>query len=539
MNRKQRRRKESLKRSSKKRERGREGVQANSPKLKVRAMDLFRAQDASTRATLRSRTITTDGYENAISRLGLNSDNALSSGTYAFDMVTRNRILLEMAYRGSWVVGQVVDCVAQDMTREGVDVTTSEAEEKLSDFKASFTRHQIFTSLCEGLQWGRLYGGAIGVMDIDGQNISTPLRLDSVAKGQFRGIMVYDRWMLNPVLDPVIPFGPDAGLPVFYQIVSSLEAGNPTQGMGNQDLYVHHSRCFRFGGIKLPFFQAITEQMWDESVLERLWDRLISFDNATLSTASLIDRANLRTVKLENFREVVAAGGEALEGLHAQFEMMRLAQVNEGLTLLDKNDEFDSTSYSFAGIPDTLLQFGQQLSGASGIPLVRLFGQSPAGLNATGDGDIRLYYDGIKAKQENILRKPFSKLVRVMWRSEFGTPPPRDLDFTFTPLWQTDAKDKAEIGSKNSETIGAQYDRGLISVATALKELRGQAPQTGLFGSITDEDIKTAEEEPPPMPDSAPEPGENPEPVPEPVREEEPKEKTGDAKWRWPWQRKS
>jgi hypothetical protein len=35
-----------------------------------------------------------------------------------------------------------------------------------------------------------------------------------------------------------------------------------------------------------------------------------------------------------------------------------------------------------------LLQFAQQLSGALNIPLTRLFGQSPAGMNSTGEGDL-------------------------------------------------------------------------------------------------------------------------------------------------------
>ena len=526
-----------------KREQAREQVQE---KMRVKPMDLFRAQDTASRAALRA--MTSDGFENAISRLGLNQDNALSAGTYDFDLVTRNRILLEMAYRGSWIVGAVVDSVAEDMTRAGADITTSEAEERLAEFKASFTRLQVFTSLCDGLKWGRLYGGAIGVMDIEGQDLATPLRLDTVGRGQFKGIEIYDRWMLNPVMSPLISSGPDKGLPVYYQIVTDLEAYDPAVGASDGMLVVHHSRCFRFGGIKLPFFQALTEQMWDESVLERLWDRLISFDNATMSAASLIDRANLRTVKIDALREIVAAGGAALDGLKAQFEMMRLAQVNEGLTLLDKNDEFASTSYSFTGIPDTLLQFGQQLAGASQIPLVRLFGQSPAGLNATGESDIRLYYDGIKAKQESTLRRPFSKLIRVMWRSEFGMPAPKDLDFTFTPLWQMDAKDKAEIGEKNAETIGKAYDRGLIKSSTAMKELRTLAPQTGLFGNITDEDIVEAELEPAPLPDVAPDapqvtPGsgkesepEKTEAVREPVQEKP--AKSGDAKRWWQWSRR-
>jgi len=39
----------------------------------------------------------------------------------------------------------------------------------------------------------------------------------------------------------------------------------------------------------------------------------------------------------------------------------------------------------------------QLASGAADIPMTRLLGQSPAGMNATGDGDMRNYYDRIEA----------------------------------------------------------------------------------------------------------------------------------------------
>lgn len=449
---------------------------------------------------------TRDGFINFISRLGLNNDNALSDSTYYFNLVTRNRILLEAAYRGSWVVGAVIDSVAEDMTRAGIDIITSD-EVDLSLMEKAMTRLKVWTSLCSTIKWARLYGGSIGVMQIEGQDLSTPLNIDSVGKDQFKGIVAYDRWMLNPILTPVIDSGPDMGLPVLYQIVTSAlqNLGNPGPKPGEPwdksgIINVHHTRVVRQIGIELPFFQAITEMMWGESCLERMWDRLISYDNAAISSAQLIDRANLRVVKLNRLREVIAAGGEALQGLLSQMDMMRLAQVNEGLTLLDKEDEFENTQYSFSGLSDMLLQFGQQLSGATGIPLVRLFSQSPAGLNSTGESDIRLYYDNINAWQEAKLRSPMDVLLKVMWRSVYGKPAPEDLEFNFTSLWQMSAKDKAEIAKLNTETVIAGYDAGLVPAYTGMQELKDSSGDTGLFSNIQDEDVKAAESEPPPIP---------------------------------------
>lgn len=445
-----------------------------------------------------------DGFDNFVSRIGLRNDNTLSASIYTFNLLTRNRIQLEAAYRGSWIVGAIIDAIPDDMTRAGIEITSNDSKEDLKELYQAMSRLQINQSLASNLKWGDLYGGSIAVIQIEGQDLATPLDLDTIRDGQFQGLIVFDRWQLNPDLVNVIDSGPEMGLPKYYSIVNNPTSLDPTSPTATGQLKVHHTRCIRSIGIQLPYFQAITEMMWGESKLEQLWDRLISFDNATMSSASLIDRANLRTVQIENLREIVAAGGEAKDGLLAQFEMMRSMQTNEGLTLLDKNDLFASTAYSFAGLSDMLLQYGQQLSGAARIPLVKLFGQSPAGLSATGEADIRMYYDSIKSWQESKLRNPWEVLLKVMWRSVYGQPAPEDLEFTFVPLWQMSAVDKATIAKTNVDSIIAAHQEGLVNTPTAMKELREMSGDTGLFNNINDEDIKTAEEEPPPMPEDDP-----------------------------------
>jgi phage-related protein (TIGR01555 family) len=152
-------------------------------------------------------------------------------------------------------------------------------------------------------------------------------------------------------------------------------------------------------------------------------------------------------------------------------------------------------------LSDIILQFGQQISGACGIPLVRLFGQSPAGLNSSGDSDIRNYYDHINSLQNANLRTCITKLLNVIYPSTFGEQAPEDLQFDFTPLWQMSALDKATIAKTTTESIIGALDSGVIDTATAMKELRLASRDTGLFTNISDEQIAQAEEELP-MPDA-------------------------------------
>lgn len=454
--------------------------------------------------------------------MGLNNDNTLSAGFYVFNLITRNRLQLEAAFRGSWLAGLVIDTFADDMTRGGITIQTAKAQQNIKKFQKEEKRLKIWGSLRDNVAWGRLYGGAVAILQIEGQDLASPLDIERIAKGQFKGLAVYDRWQINPELTEVIANGPDIGLPKYYQITTDLVSGTataPQAGSEHSMIRVHHSRCIRNIGIQLPYFQAITEMMWGESILERLWDRLISFDSTTMSAANLIERANNRLVKIDGLRQIMAAGGKAQEGLQAQFEAMRVMQTNEGITLLDKNDEFDSVSYSFSGLSDVMLQFGQQMGGAAEIPLVRLFGQSPAGLSATGESDLRTYYDNINSKQNATMTEGVDLVTKVMWRSVFGEAAPDDLEWEFNPLWQMSALDKANIAKLNTETVIGAHDAGMVSTQTGMKELRQQSSETGLFSNITDEEINSAEEIDPPDPmlEIEGEPGDKPATPPKPV----------------------
>lgn len=450
-----------------------------------------------------------DGFANFASKVGMNPgmDNQLSQSFYMPNLITRNRLQLEYAYRGSWICGQMIDAKAEDMTREGITITTSEGANQVDDIQAEMEKLGIWSTLEDVIKWGNLYGGCLGILQIDGQDLASPLRIETVAKGQFKGLAVYDRWMLFPDMTEIIRTGPMTGLPVYYYIlnVSDIAGGIFDADIGKrQDAEqkvmqagqrVHHSRCVRMAGIKLPYYQAITEQMWGESVVERALDRMVSFDNTTMSAANLVNQAHLRTVRIDQLREILAAGGKGEENLIKMFSYVRLLQSNEGITLLDKEDEFNANTYAFSGLSDVLIQFSQQLSGSIQVPMVRLLGQSPAGLNSTGESDLRNYYDGIRNKQNSSLREPVDNILRIVWQSKTGRPAPKDLRFTFNPLWQQSDKEKAETAEITTRTVREAYDAGLIQKKTAAKELRQNANRTGVFTNISDEEINSIEED--------------------------------------------
>lgn len=433
-----------------------------------------------------------DSFANFEARVGLGTGNQAAQGRYSFDFISRNRIQLEAAYRSSWICGMAVDAVAEDMTRAGIELSSDIAPDDADRLLAEVEQLQVWDALCDTIKWARLYGGALAVLLIDGQDVSTPLNLDSISKGQFRGLMVLDRWQVTPTLTHLVrDYGPDMGKPMYYQVTAdSMVLVSQT---------IHYSRVIRIDGVELPYWQRIAENLWGQSVLERLWDRLLAFDSTTQGAAQLVYKAHLRTYKVDKLREVIAQAGPAMEALVKQMDMVRRFQSNEGLTLMDAKDEFEAHVYTFSGLDSVLLQFGQQISGALQIPLVRLFGQSPAGLNATGDSDLRTYYDKVAQQQDRKLRAGLTKLLDVLHRSVHGRPPDENFAYEFRPLWQLSDVEKADVASKTTAAVNDAFDKGVIFRKTALSEFRKVSRVTGLFSTITDEDIDDADNEPPPV----------------------------------------
>ena len=438
-----------------------------------------------------------DGFDSFSAKLGLQQDNLLArSGYKPGSYISRQPQVLEDMYRTSWIVGRMVEVVAEDMVRGGVDIQSAEMD--ASDIDALHRLLRITGvpgRLADAIKWGRLYGGALAVILIDGHDLSTPLNMDDIAKGSFRGLYVLDRHQVVPSQETVSEIGGMLGYPESYRI-------NTQASLGGTE--IHYSRCIRFIGVDLPWQQRQGEQQWGGSVVERAYDRILALDSATHGSANLLYKSFLRVIGVNNLRELLAAGGKREQALLKMFAMVRQFQSNEGITLLDKEDTFTTHGWTFAGVYDALQAFAEQISGATGIPLVRLLGQSPKGFSS-GESDLRIYYDTIATQQEDDLRPALTLLFSVASRSLWGNPLPESFTFDFRSLYLPTESEKSQIATADAQGVSALHTSGLIPAHMALAELRDAGRVTGRWTSITDEDIDAAREMAlaPPLPEGA------------------------------------
>jgi uncharacterized protein len=433
---------------------------------------------------------TLDGFLNVTAKLGISQDNMSSTGHYGLaNFISRNRQELDAAYRGSWLVGRVVDAIAEDMTKDGVTFFSEMLPDEMQKIQSCISDNGVWQSISDAIKWSRLYGGALAVILTDGANYEKPLNINQIGKRTFRGLLVLDRWMVMPSMgDLITEVSKDIGMPKYYQVIPGISS---LPGMK-----IHHSRCLRFDGIRLPHYQKLFENLWGLSVVERMLDRLLAFDSATQGAAQLLYKAHLRVISVEGFREALSIGGSTEDSVIKQFDWIRRMQTSEGITILDAQDKFEQVTPSFQGIAELIDQFATQISGATNIPIVRLFGQSPAGFS-TGETDLRNYYDDVNKLQENVLRPQLNKLFEVISRSVLGDRLPEDFEFEFNPLWTLSDNEKSEIGGRDLTTISGGVTAGIIDKPLALKELLQLSRVTGRFTNITDEDIEKAKQEPP------------------------------------------
>ncbi len=422
-----------------------------------------------------------DAFSNPLFRLGYGSQSPLEATEYPLTRMTDNYALLNSLYRDNWVVQNVVGIIPDDMTKKWFAPAGAVGPEHLKELERVQRVTALRERVNEGLRWGRLYGGAAGLIMIRGQEgmLGQPLELESIYPGTFQGLYILDRWQgVVPGMELVFEGGEP--VPAYYSI---------TDARGNTVAKVHHSRLVRFTGRDLPFLERVAELYWGESEVEALYNDVVKHDNVAANMAALTFRANVDTMEVQNLDQLFSVtSGEQQRRFWNVMQAQSVMKSNFGMQLVNRGDQIKNTQYTFTGLQEVYDSMCLDLSGASRIPVTKLFGRSPAGMNATGESDLRNYYDYVDTLREAKLRPILEKLLPVLAMSAWGAVPD-GLDITFPPLWTPTAKEVAEIAKTKSEAIVSGYQAGLLNVDTAQKELKKLADETGMFDSISEEEI--------------------------------------------------
>jgi hypothetical protein len=102
---------------------------------------------------------------------------------------------------------------------------------------------------------------------------------------------------------------------------------------------------------------------------------------------------------------------------------------NRGVFMLDKDtEEFFTFNTPLSTLDALQAQAQEQMSSVSNIPLVFLLGIAPSGLNATSEGEIKVFHSYILSMQEALFTDPLNRVFDIIQLSKFGAIDRRSAD---------------------------------------------------------------------------------------------------------------
>lgn len=246
----------------------------------------------------------------------------------------------------------------------------------------------------------------------------------------------------------------------------------------------------RFDAIKVPFTQLRENNYFSDSVLDRLYDSIINFITTTQGAASIVHESTVDVVKVKNLMNYLTTS-EGEKNIKKRFALAKLLKSFNNMMLLDTEEDYTQQNQTFAGLPDLIDRYAKMLSAATDIPATRFLGTSASGLNATGEGDLKNYYDMVKSLQETDYGPKLDYFDQIMLASlQFELPEDTDLSYEFNSLFQMTPKEQAEVDNLNATTMQTYYDMDVLTSSMIAKELK----QKNTFLNITDEHIAELEE---------------------------------------------
>lgn len=375
-----------------------------------------------------------DTFKNFVANLNTSRDKQ-SAGEYFLEQMTEWQ--WSIVYRVSWMARKVVRIPATDATREWREWhgTAEQIEAIENEEKRLNLKQKVFHTML----LGRLHGGAGLYYSIKGDDPSTPVMLESVNKGAIEFATVLPRTVLTAgelELDPLLP---NYGKPKYYTVGGSAR--------------IHPSRLAIFQGNEIldPTDTHGVVAGWSDSVLQAAYEAVRNADSTAANAASLVYEAKVDVLKIPN---MTANMGDKLwrEALEERVRLGAVLKGINGMFVIDSEEEYEQKTLNFSGVPDIGYMALQAVAGASDIPVTRFLGQTPSGINSTGESDLKNYYDAVASGQDLVLGPALADLDEALIRSALGNRP-EEVRYDWASLWQMDDKERAEIGKMSAETI--------------------------------------------------------------------------------------
>jgi phage-related protein (TIGR01555 family) len=370
-----------------------------------------------------------DSWHNMLTGLGSGRDKSIYTHLLPNDRFKPE--YLEQLYLYDDIAARICDMVPHEMLRQGFAVKIA---------GEYFIWEGLNDILRDVLVKARIFGAAFIYVGVDdGLPQDKPLNLGEACEIRFLNVLTTKDLIHKTFFDDASQ--ENFGRPELYQLQGSGKSPAST---------IHSSRLISFYGTP-----PLSMREFPLSILQRLYPVLQQFHTAWQATAHLMTDAAQGIFKLKGLHSAVASNRS--EELLKRMELVDMSRSISRSILLDaEGEEFRRDSYGFSGIPEILEKMMLRLAAAARLPVSLLMGQAPAGMNATGESDIRFFYDQVRAEQE-ALKPKIERLIKLKINDENA-----QVVIDFPALWQMTDREKAELRRMEAETDRIYLQEGVL-----------------------------------------------------------------------------
>lgn len=362
-------------------------------------------------------------------------------------------VLAELTQRPEY--RRIARVKANEMTRKWIRIESMGGESKTQEIQkinAAMRKLRVRDAFRRCAELDAFFGRSHLYIDTghtdNEDELKTPLHLDSekIPKGGLKRLGVVEPiWTYPHGYNSTQPLSP-----LFYKPQAWWV-------MGKQ---IHASRLLTFIGREMPDLLKPAYMFGGMSLTQSALPYVNLWLQDRTSVSELIEFFSTSVLKT-NLRALQQEGGD--NGIVQRIEMWNRTKTNRDLFLLDKDTEdFANVSAPLGTLDKLQAQSQEHICSAIGMPLVKFTGITPAGLNASSDGEIRVWYDEVNADQEDEFRDPLETVIKAIQLSELGSID-EDLTFEFISLWQLDEAGQAATQQAKAAIAGELIDKGVVT----------------------------------------------------------------------------
>lgn len=390
---------------------------------------------------------------------------------------------------------KMVGIIAEKMTAKWIKLKTvgdDDKSDRVKQIMDALERYEVRDKFREAAEHDGYFGGGQIYVDVqtsknvsawtDDTELQSKLFISDkkITKGSLKGFRVIEPvWTYPGVYNAQNPLSPD-----FYKPTEWFVMGKT----------VHASRMIDFVSRQVPDLLKASYNFRGLSLIQIAEPYVNNWLRTRDSVSDMIHSFSVPVIGTD--MGTILQGGGA-ESLVSRLQLFNQCRDNRGAFAKD-NDASQPETVEFVNAPlgtlDSLqAQAQEQMASVAGIPLVFLLGITPNGLNASSDGEIKVFYDYIHSLQQAMFKLNLSRVLDIIQLSEFGDIDP-DIYFEFEPLYEMSSKEKAEIRKIDADTDAVYQAIGALSNNEVRQKLADD-PESPYHSLDLSDDIEIEEED--------------------------------------------